>query len=45
MLDAAFIRANLDAVRANCVNRNVKADVDLVVRLDDQRKQLATSLQ
>src|SRR5262245_43860143 len=45
MLDAAFIRANLEAVRANCVNRNVKADVDLVVRLDDQRKQLATSTQ
>ena len=31
MLDAAFIRDNLDAVKANCRNRNVKADVDRVV--------------
>jgi len=40
MLDAAFIRDNLDAVRTNCANRDVKADVDAVVRLDDQRKSL-----
>lgn len=40
MLDAAFIRDHLEAVRTNCANRLVKADVDAVVRLDDQRKSL-----
>lgn len=38
MLDANFIRDNLDAVKANCANRNAKADVDAVVRLDAERK-------
>lgn len=41
MLEAAFIRENLQAVKTNCTNRNVTADVDAVVRLDDQRKKLA----
>jgi seryl-tRNA synthetase len=45
MLDAAFIRENLDAVKANCANRNVTADVDRVVRLDDERKRLAQQTQ
>ena len=40
MLDADFIRKNLDDVKKNCTDRNVKADVDAVVRLDDRRKQL-----
>src|SRR4051794_36225882 len=40
MLDANFIRDHLDAVVANCANRNVKADVPAVVRLDDERKRL-----
>src|SRR5262245_24184101 len=40
MLDAAFIRDNLAAVKANCVHRNVRADVDAVLRLDDDRKKL-----
>ncbi|MBX3399770.1 MAG: serine--tRNA ligase [Gemmataceae bacterium] len=40
MLDANFIRDNLDAVKANCANRNVRADVDAVVRLDSERKQV-----
>jgi seryl-tRNA synthetase len=40
MLDAAFIRANLEAVRTNCVNRAVKADPAAVVRLDDERKRI-----
>ncbi len=43
MLDAGFIRDNLDAVKANCANRNVKADVDRVVVLDDERKKLVQS--
>jgi len=45
MLDVAFVRAHLDAVRANCVNRNVKADVDAIVRLDDERKRLIQEAQ
>src|SRR5256714_13840918 len=45
MLDVAFIREHLDAVKANCENRNVKADVDRVIALDDQRKQLVQAAQ
>jgi seryl-tRNA synthetase len=45
MLDAAFIRANLDAVKRNCANRNVTADVDRVVALDDERRRLLTEAQ
>ncbi len=45
MLDAAFIRENLDAVKRNCDNRNVKADVDRVVALDDERKRLVQQAQ
>ena len=45
MLDVHFIRENLDAVRANCQNRNVPADVDAVVRLDDERKHLVQETQ
>src|SRR5262245_53469197 len=45
MLDAHFIREHLDAVKANCVNRNVKADVDRVVALDDERKRLISETQ
>jgi seryl-tRNA synthetase len=45
MLDAAFIRDNLEAVRANCRNRNVTADVDRVVALDDERRRLVAEAQ
>ena len=45
MLDAHFIRENLDAVKSNCLNRNVKADVDQVVKLDDERKRVLQELQ
>jgi seryl-tRNA synthetase len=45
MLDAQFVRQNLDAVKANCRNRNVTADVDGIVRLDDERKRLAQETQ
>lgn len=45
MLDAQFIRDNLEAVKANCQNRNVKADVDRVVQLDDERKRLVQETQ
>jgi seryl-tRNA synthetase len=40
MLDPAFVRDNLDAVKANIANRGVNADADAVVRLDDERKRL-----
>src|ERR1700720_1265421 len=45
MLDAQFIRDNLEAVKANCRNRNVKADPELVVRLDGERKQAVQEAQ
>src|SRR5438128_3654141 len=45
MLDAQFIRENLEAVKTNCRNRNVKADVDRVVQLDDERKHRLQQLQ
>src|SRR6516225_4026228 len=45
MLDAHFIREHLDDVKTNCRNRNVKADVDRVVQLDDERKHLIQQTQ
>jgi seryl-tRNA synthetase len=45
MLDAHFIREHLAAVKTNCRNRNVKADVDHVVQLDDERKRLLQETQ
>jgi seryl-tRNA synthetase len=45
MLDAAYIREHLDAVKVNCANRNVKADVDRVVQLDDERRRFAGETQ
>src|SRR5919109_339983 len=45
MLDAAFIREHLDEVKANCRKRNVKADIDGVVRFDDKRRKLEQELQ
>ena len=40
MLDAGFVRDHLDLVKKNCAQRNVPADLDAVVRLDDERKKL-----
>ena len=45
MLDVAFIREHLDAVKTNCRNRNVKADVERVVHIDDERKRLIQQTQ
>src|SRR5947209_4133700 len=45
MLDAAFVRDNVEAVKANCRNRAVKADVDRVVQLDQERKRLLNETQ
>src|SRR5262245_46466186 len=40
MLDLKFILQNADAVRTNCQNRGVVADVDRVVELANRRSQL-----
>src|SRR5262245_13807607 len=40
MLDLKFILKNADAVRANCKNRNVAADVDRVLQLAERRSEL-----
>jgi seryl-tRNA synthetase len=45
MLDINIIRDNLQAVKANCVNRGVKADPDRAVALDDERKRLVSEVQ
>lgn len=44
MLDADFIRENVDAVKANCINRNVSTiPVDRAIAFDAKRKELETS--
>jgi seryl-tRNA synthetase len=45
MLEASFIRDHLDAVRTNCKNRNLSADLDRIVQLDDDRRQLTHETQ
>jgi seryl-tRNA synthetase len=45
MLDVAFIRDNLDAVKQNCRNRNVQVDVDRLIAVDDERRRLISSTQ
>ncbi|NLM01356.1 MAG: serine--tRNA ligase [Treponema sp.] len=45
MLDYKFIKENLEAVKKNIANRNMKTDADKVVQLFDQRTELVTSLQ
>ena len=44
MLDLKYILAHADEVRANCVNRNVKADVGRVVELAAERTSLIQGL-
>jgi seryl-tRNA synthetase len=45
MLDATFIREHLEAVKANCRNRNVTVDLDRVVALLVLRKNTIQELQ
>jgi 23S rRNA (cytosine1962-C5)-methyltransferase len=45
MLDAQFVREHLEEVRRNCRNRNVQADVEGVVRLDDERRRVLQATQ
>jgi seryl-tRNA synthetase len=42
MLDIAVIRQSPDAIKANCANRNVHADVDRILALDEERRRLVT---
>ena len=44
MLDLKFIRDNVEAVKENCKNRGVEADVDLVVELSERRSTLIGEL-
>ncbi|MFM8930258.1 MAG: serine--tRNA ligase, partial [Gemmataceae bacterium] len=45
MLDILYVRENLEAVRANCANRQVKADPAAAVQADDLRRSLAQRTQ
>ena len=45
MLDYKFIKDNIDAVKKNIEDRNMKADADKVVELYDKRTELVTKLQ
>jgi seryl-tRNA synthetase len=45
MLDYRFIVENLDAVKQNIANRNMKADADAVARLFARRSALSSALQ
>ena len=45
MLDRKFILDNIEAVKQNCKNRNVTADIDRFVALEQQRKTLQQELE
>ena len=45
MLDVQFIREHLEEVKSNCRNRNVQADVDGVVQLDEERRRVLQETQ
>ena len=45
MLDRKFILENVEAVKQNCVHRNVNVDVDRFVELERQRKSLQQELE
>ncbi len=45
MLDLETIRTRTDEVRANCANRRIEADVDLVLRLAEERSRLIQSIE
>lgn len=40
MLDIKFIRENIELVQKNCEVRNVKVDLDQLLKLDEDRKEL-----
>lgn len=40
MIDIKFIRDNIKIIKDNCQKRNVKVDVDLLLKLDEERRLL-----
>ncbi|MCX5706247.1 MAG: serine--tRNA ligase [Candidatus Omnitrophica bacterium] len=45
MLDLKFIRENQDLVKNSLKNRNLKIDLDGLIKLDDSRRQILTELE
>jgi len=45
MLDIKFIRENLDTVKKSIENRNLKLDLDNLVKLDDSRRKILSGLE
>ena len=45
MLDRKYIIENIDAVRQNCANRNVSCDVDTLIEMESQRRDLMKSVE
>jgi seryl-tRNA synthetase len=45
MLDLHFVREHLEEVKTNCRNRNVQADVDRVIEIDERRKHTIQQMQ
>lgn len=45
MLDIKFIRENVDLIKANCVKRRVKIDVDRLLDLDKKRREITQAIE
>ena len=45
MLDIKYIRENTGLVKKNCENRGVKADVDKLLKLDAERRELLQNIE
>jgi len=45
MLDIKFIRENVDLVRQSLVNRNLKLDLDVLIKYDDSRRLVLMELE
>ena len=45
MLDIKFIRENEDKVKESCKNRGLECNVDLLLNLDDKRKELVQKIE
>jgi len=45
MLDIKFIRENLDLVKQSLKNRNSKLDLDVLIKLDDERRTVLSKLE
>ena len=45
MLDIKFIRENPDVVKENTANKNVRADIDLIINLDQRRRNIIVNVE